>query len=108
MSMSLTHPATELQGTDALRQSIGLYFTTPKGSIPLHPHLGFAIFNYVDRNINSVLKLIREVRTGIALWDNRITIISAVPLFGVGKLTMRVVWMPSNDSSNIITSNFDL
>lgn len=108
MAMSITTPGTNLTGVEDLAQSLALYFTTPKGSIPLHPWLGFAIFNYVDRNIDSVLNMIREVRTGIALWDSRIKVLKATPIFEVGKLKMVVVWTPADDTANIIQSQFPI
>ena len=102
--MSVTKPGVRLTGNDALEQSISLYFRTVKSSICLHPEQGFGIFNYVDRNIGAVLNLIREVRTGLALWDNRYIVIKAIPVFSVGKLQMKVSWLPADQSTNIIQS----
>lgn len=108
MGMSLIQAGINLTGNDALAQSIALYFRTPKGSICMNPRLGFAIFNYVDRNVRSVLALIREVRTGLALWDNRITVISALPTYSEGKLFLSVTWAPAASSNNTINSQFPI
>lgn len=106
MGASLKNAGVNLTGIDELQQSLSLYFITLKGSIPLHPELGFGIFDYVDRNVSLILALIREVNTGVALWDNRIKLISAVPIFGVGTLTMKVAWAPANNTTNIINQTF--
>ena len=108
MGLSLIQPGVNLTGNDELAQSLSLYFRTPKGSIPLHPELGFGIFGYVDRNWTAFIALIREVRIGIALWDNRIYVISAIPTFATGKLTMSVTWSPATDAGNIINSQFPI
>ena len=109
MGMSLLQPGINLTGNDELAQSLSLYFRTPKGSIPLHPELGFGIFDYVDRNITAIINLIREVNTGIALWDSRITLVKATPTFTAsGTLTMVVKWKPTSDGTNIITNTIPI
>lgn len=108
MSMSVTQSGVYLSGVEELAQSLSLYFRTPKGSIPLHPERGFGIFDYVDKNIPAILNLIREVRTGVELWDTRINLVSSVPIFEPGKLKLIVRWNPKTDSNNVIQSTFYL
>lgn len=101
--MSIKQPGTYLTGYDDLAQSIELFFRTPLGSIALHPELGSGIFEKVDRNTSAVIDLIRNTRKGLALWDDRYTVLKVLPIFETSKLTMRVTYHPVDDSSNIIT-----
>ena len=102
MAMSVAGSGKNLTGKEDMAQSLGLYFITPKGSICLHPELGFGIFDYVDKNAADVLKMTREIRTGIQLWDPRIIVKSAKPLFDKGKLKVTITWYPADDATNII------
>lgn len=106
MALSVTEAGKNLTGNEDLAQSLELYFRTPKGSIALHPWLGFGIFDYVDRNVTTILDIIRDVYTGIKLWDSRIVVKKATPTFTTGKLKMSVTWYPADDSTNIIQSQF--
>ncbi len=106
--MSIKDRGVILTGIADMAQSLDLYFRTPKGSICLHPELGFGIFDYVDRNPGAVLQLIREVRKGISLWDSRILVIAAEPIFEVGKLKMKVRWSPKDTTNNVVTTFFQL
>ena len=107
MGLSIIAPGKDLTGNDELTQSLALFFLTPKGSICLHPQQGFGIFDYVDQNVNVILKLIRAARTGIELWDNRINVLKVVPIFTTGKLVMSVTWSPKTDITNIINTQFN-
>lgn len=107
MCMSVKENGVFLKGLDDLTQSIALYFRTPKGSICLHPELGFGIFDHVDRNIEVFLDIIREVRTGMALWDKRIEVLQAIPSFEEkGKLKLSVIWRPVENISEPIQNDF--
>lgn len=102
MAMSITESGKYLSGLEELAQSVALYFRTPLGSVPLHPELGFAIFDYVDRNHGTILRMIREVRNGLGLWESRINVVKATATFNKdGKMKLKVTWAPVDDVESV-------
>jgi phage baseplate assembly protein W len=100
MNMSTTQPGTWVDGIDMLKQSIAQYFKTVKGSIPMHPELGFGIYEYVDRNPGTIMDMVREISKGMQLWDSRINVLRATPTYTEGKLSIYLLWALADDDSN--------
>jgi phage baseplate assembly protein W len=97
-SMSITTPQVWVTGIAELEQSIALFFTTPKYSVPLQPWQGNGVTTMVDRNISSILKLIAEAHDGLAIWDNRIQVVSILPNQNEKGITVQVKWKVAGDT----------
>jgi len=108
MNMSTTQPATWVTGIEMLRQSISQYFKTVKGSIPMHPELGFVIYDYVDRNPGTIMNLVREISIGLKLWDKRYNVVRVVPTYTEGKLSIYLAWQLADDDTNTINQTIPL
>lgn len=61
-----------LEALDAIKQSIYIILTTPKGSVPHNPEFGCDLWKYIDHPTDNYLPLIiTEAIKAISIWETR-------------------------------------
>ncbi|MDD3466033.1 MAG: GPW/gp25 family protein [Campylobacterales bacterium] len=70
-------------------QCLNIIFTTQKGSDPHRPEFGSDVYKYIDQPTPSAVpKVVKACFEAAALWEPRVTLLSALPIYDGAHVTI--------------------
>lgn len=91
--LSITQPASVVQGLDDINQCVLVILTTQQGTDPLRPEFGVDVLSYIDKPVSlAVPNLIRRIKEAIELWETRVTVEQVQATIDIEKVSFSVKW----------------
>jgi len=92
-----------------IAQAITIILTTPPGSDPHRPTFGADLLQFIDQpEIEATAPLIAAAADAILAWEPRLELTSITPTFGLGQVTLAIVWTRRGGGADALTTEVTL